>query len=136
MSQSYPGLEIYDKSKQEWIPIPFISDEALVINIGDCLSEWSQGMLKSTHHRVKDTFSNFENATNISRYSLAYFVSPSMDATMDWPTSSSNQKECDNSVDKNNKVLTYSQWRKNRIQRAMKLLKSSSQPQPTQATFR
>ena len=131
MSQSCPGLEIYDKSKQEWIPIPFISEEALVINIGDCLSEWSHGMLKSTHHRVNDTFMYSENAMNISRYSLAFFVSPSMDAIMDWPISSSNQQELDNFVNKNNKILTYSQWRKNRIQRAMKLLKSGSQSHST-----
>ncbi|KAL5376789.1 hypothetical protein DPSP01_010201 [Paraphaeosphaeria sporulosa] len=68
-----PGLEIL-KPDQTWAPVPVNPSPDLVtppilVNIGDLLSFWTNGMLKSTVHRV--TFSGREE-----RYSMAYFCHP------------------------------------------------------------
>ena len=63
-----PGLEILT-STQSWAPVPVIQGTVLV-NIGDLLSYWTNGLLKSTVHRVigpKDAQ---------TRYSIAYFCHP------------------------------------------------------------
>lgn len=48
----------------------------ILVNIGDLLSFWTNGMLKSTVHRV--TFSGGEE-----RYSMAYFCHPLDDARLE-----------------------------------------------------
>ncbi|KAF2439013.1 Clavaminate synthase-like protein [Karstenula rhodostoma CBS 690.94] len=68
-----PGLEIL-KPDQTWAAVPVHPSSDLVtppilVNIGDLLSFWTNGMLKSTVHRV--TFSGGEE-----RYSMAYFCHP------------------------------------------------------------
>ncbi|KAJ4355561.1 uncharacterized protein N0V89_003579 [Didymosphaeria variabile] len=67
-----PGLEIL-KPDQTWAPVPVnpasASNPPILVNIGDLLSFWTNGMLKSTVHRV--TFSGGEE-----RYSMAYFCHP------------------------------------------------------------
>lgn len=58
------GLQVMTQDDQ-WIDVP-IDPKALVVNIGDMLEAWSNGLLRSTPHRV----------LNLSpeRYSLPYFV--------------------------------------------------------------
>lgn len=68
-----PGLEIL-KPDQTWAavpvnPSPALATPPILVNIGDLLSFWTNGMLKSTVHRV--TFSGGEE-----RYSMAYFCHP------------------------------------------------------------
>ncbi|KAF9736597.1 hypothetical protein PMIN02_009197 [Paraphaeosphaeria minitans] len=68
-----PGLEIL-KPDQVWAPVPVnpspdLATPPILVNIGDLLSFWTNGMLKSTVHRV--TFSGGEE-----RYSMAYFCHP------------------------------------------------------------
>ncbi|PSN65989.1 Clavaminate synthase-like protein [Corynespora cassiicola Philippines] len=69
-----PGLEIL-KEDDSWAPVPVnphpdsLRDPPILVNIGDLLSFWTNGMLKSTVHRV--TFSGGEE-----RYSMAYFCHP------------------------------------------------------------
>ncbi|KAF2681585.1 Clavaminate synthase-like protein [Lentithecium fluviatile CBS 122367] len=69
-----PGLEILTTS-QTWVPVPVnpspstLPEPPILVNIGDLLSFWTNGMLKSTVHRV--TFCGGEE-----RYSMAYFCHP------------------------------------------------------------
>ncbi|XP_020086196.1 protein SRG1-like [Ananas comosus] len=65
-----PGLQI--KYKGEWIPVKPIPN-ALVINIGDSLEAWSNGMYESIEHRA---LTNKDSA----RMSLATFVNPDENA--------------------------------------------------------
>lgn len=72
-----PGLEIFDDST--WSPVevyppgtetdPF---PPILVNIGDVLSYWTNGLLKSTVHRVVFPARGNEG----DRYSIAYFCHP------------------------------------------------------------
>ncbi|KAJ4339851.1 hypothetical protein N0V95_007662 [Ascochyta clinopodiicola] len=70
-----PGLELLSPESRTWIPVPVnpspstLSSPPILVNIGDLLSFWTGGMLKSTVHRV--TFSG-----GAERYSMAYFCHP------------------------------------------------------------
>ncbi|KAF2009074.1 Clavaminate synthase-like protein [Aaosphaeria arxii CBS 175.79] len=70
-----PGLELLTTSSGTWKPVPVnpspttLSTPPILVNIGDLLSFWTGGMLKSTVHRV--TFSGGEE-----RHSMAYFCHP------------------------------------------------------------
>jgi isopenicillin N synthase-like dioxygenase len=76
-----PGLEIL-KDNGSWVDVPvgpsssILSTSPILVNIGDLLSFWTKGMLKSTVHRV--TFSGGEE-----RYSMAYFCHPLDDALLE-----------------------------------------------------
>ncbi|KAI5955262.1 hypothetical protein KGF54_001823 [Candida jiufengensis] len=72
------GLEIYTKN-QKWEKVPFIESSKsgkappIIVNIGDLLSYWTSGLLKSTIHRVK-----FDNdSLKEDRYSIVFFSHPS-----------------------------------------------------------
>lgn len=74
---SQPGLEIKSPSST-WAPVavypPGTEDDAvppIVVNIGDLLSYWTAGVLKSTMHRVCLPRKNKED-----RYSIAFFCHP------------------------------------------------------------
>lgn len=74
-----PGLQLL--TPRGWIDVPVNPDEndpnpPILVNIGDLLSFWTAGMLKSTVHRV--TFSGGEE-----RYSMAYFCHPLDDARLE-----------------------------------------------------
>ncbi|KAK0626414.1 2OG-Fe(II) oxygenase superfamily protein [Immersiella caudata] len=80
-----PGLEILLPSNK-WVPVPVSppgtgSDPAppILVNIGDLLSYWTNGLLRSTVHRV--VFNGGENSVKgetdtDARYSIAYFCHP------------------------------------------------------------
>lgn len=63
------GLQVMDQDNQ-WIDVP-VDPAVLVVNIGDMLEAWSNGLLRSTPHRV----------LNLSpeRFSLPYFVATNYD---------------------------------------------------------
>ncbi|MCJ1271091.1 hypothetical protein MMC22_010990 [Lobaria immixta] len=74
---SQPGLEIQTPSST-WAPVavypPGTEGDAvppIVVNIGDLLSYWTAGVLKSTMHRVCIPKKNRED-----RYSIAFFCHP------------------------------------------------------------
>ncbi|EDU48755.1 conserved hypothetical protein [Pyrenophora tritici-repentis Pt-1C-BFP] len=75
-----PGLELLTESG--WVPVPVNPDEEnlahppILVNIGDLLCYWTNGMLKSTVHRVA-----FEGGEE--RYSMAYFCHPLDEARLD-----------------------------------------------------
>ncbi|KAB2573174.1 UPF0676 protein [Lasiodiplodia theobromae] len=80
-----PGLEILTP-EGAWAPVPVnpTGDEAqppVLVNIGDLLSYWTDGLLKSTVHRV--VFPR-EDAGGVGddRYSIAYFCHPVDDAKL------------------------------------------------------
>ena len=81
------GLELQiDKNSEEWVKVPFVPSKyegmapPLVVNFGDMLSYWTNGILRSTNHRVK--FSPGETRTS-DRYSIVFFVHPDAETTLD-----------------------------------------------------
>ncbi|CAM9152239.1 unnamed protein product, partial [Ectocarpus fasciculatus] len=74
------GLEICSRGGV-WREIKPI-ENALIINVGDCLQYWTNGVLISTKHRVSTVRErNFSPA----RYSVAYFASPDHDTKLELP---------------------------------------------------
>ncbi|SCV05036.1 LANO_0G17084g1_1 [Lachancea nothofagi CBS 11611] len=79
--QDQQGLELQagESSEEDWVGVPFVKSRyagkapPLVVNFGDLLSYWTNGVLKSTLHRVK--FSPGETREH-DRYSIVFFVHP------------------------------------------------------------
>ncbi|GAM35800.1 hypothetical protein TCE0_017f04402 [Talaromyces pinophilus] len=94
-----PGLEILT-ADGEWAPVPVWPDAStrgqgkddfppILINIGDMLSFWTNGLLKSTIHRVvfplaerSSSTSSGENAKPQDRYSVVFFCHPLNDCNL------------------------------------------------------
>jgi isopenicillin N synthase-like dioxygenase len=87
-----PGLEILTPEKT-WAPVPIIPGNGsigtgdgmypfppILVNIGDLLSYWTDGLLKSTVHRVVFPLSEQQSENAQDRYTLVYFCHP-VDAT-------------------------------------------------------
>ncbi|OCK82339.1 putative oxidoreductase [Lepidopterella palustris CBS 459.81] len=77
---SQPGLEILTHDST-WAPVPVnpspstLATPPILVNIGDLLSYWTNGLLKSTVHRV--IFPKPEpGVESQDRYSIAYFCHP------------------------------------------------------------
>ncbi|KAH0547525.1 hypothetical protein FGG08_000250 [Glutinoglossum americanum] len=60
-------------------PIP----GTIVINAGDLLARWSNGMIRSTRHRVVEPVASPESGVYPARYSIAYFCNPNFDKFID-----------------------------------------------------
>ena len=81
-----PGLEIRPPDDDEkWLPVPVFPDgyddslPPILVNIGDLMTYWTEGLLRSTVHRVifpKDT------KASVDRYSIAFFCHPKDDAKL------------------------------------------------------
>jgi len=78
--RSQPGLEIFTPTST-WSPVPITPSGTeidplppILINIGDLLSYWTNGLLKSTVHRV--VFPQATRRGGQDRYSIAYFCHP------------------------------------------------------------
>ena len=65
------GLEIRNRDN-EWVAVPPI-EGTLVVNVGEVLKVWSDGVFSSTLHRVI-------NRSGRRRYSIPFFMYPSYDA--------------------------------------------------------
>ncbi|KAI9019255.1 hypothetical protein CLU79DRAFT_670496, partial [Phycomyces nitens] len=65
-----PGLEV-QASRTAWIAAPLV-DGAVLVNVGDLMEFWTNGLFKSTMHRV--TFLPEHN--HLDRYSIPFFVHP------------------------------------------------------------
>ncbi|KAI9497690.1 hypothetical protein BDB00DRAFT_803633 [Zychaea mexicana] len=70
------GLEV-QASRTEWISAPII-DDAILVNVGGVMEYWTNGLFKSTMHRV--CFMP-EHQTN-DRYSIACFGQPKRDVQL------------------------------------------------------
>ncbi len=70
------GLQVENKETGDWEDVPCV-ENSIVLNVADMFSRWSNGILKSTNHRVVNT-----DMTQ-SRYSMPYFVDPSRDVMIE-----------------------------------------------------
>jgi len=71
LTDDNPGLQIFLTETQEWIDVPPRPD-AFVVNLGDMLERWTNGLFRSTIHRV------VTNGT-AERYSIPCFYDPHFD---------------------------------------------------------
>ncbi|KAL1933369.1 hypothetical protein VTP01DRAFT_7459 [Rhizomucor pusillus] len=71
-----PGLEV-QASRTEWISAPII-EGSILVNVGRILEYWTNGLFKSTVHRVVFIPEHQE----MDRYSIACFNQPLRDATL------------------------------------------------------
>ncbi|KAG5918705.1 hypothetical protein E4U42_006766 [Claviceps africana] len=87
--RSQSGLEILapdknDGNNEKWAPVPVVPpgteqdpSPPILVNIGDLLSYWTNGLFRSTVHRVVFPDEGGEAASNaLPRYSIAYFCHP------------------------------------------------------------
>lgn len=72
---SNPGLEIYYKN--QWIPVPPPDKGLFIVNLGDTLERWTNGLFRSTLHRVVCK----ERAQE--RYSIPFFYQPNFDTAVE-----------------------------------------------------
>jgi len=102
------GLQVQTK-EGEWIDVPKV-EESFVVNVGDMLSRLTNGLLRSTPHRVI-------NKTGVERFSCPFFFDPHTNAVIQ-PLSGTGKpkflpinfgeflrKELEASYDKHKKVL-------------------------------
>jgi len=123
----------------EYITVPYVPG-SLVVNIGDCLQDWSQGRFPSALHRVVNLPQNIdeksitEESRNVgSRYSLAYFCAPNYDARMVWPPGRTADFAMAEGKDAGgvlpvliSPTTDYSTWRKQHIKKSMQQLKKNT----------
>ena len=69
------GLEVQNVAG-EWLQAPALP-EAFVVNLGDLMARWSNGLYNSNMHRVKN------NLSGTDRYSVPFFYSPRPDARIE-----------------------------------------------------
>jgi isopenicillin N synthase-like dioxygenase len=74
LTSTTPGLEILKPSGQ-WYIAPHIPG-ALIVNVADFLMRWTNGLYKSTVHRVV-------NRSNEARYSVPFFFSVNYDTVIE-----------------------------------------------------
>ena len=74
LQDSSPGLEVLDRYKDEWVPIP-PNPDAYVVNIGDILSKWTRNEYKSSLHRVV-------NKNPWDRYSIVFVFEGNLDCPL------------------------------------------------------
>ena len=70
------GLQVENRGTGEWEDVPIV-ENSIVLNVADLFSRWSNGILKSTNHRVINT-----DMTR-SRYSMPYFVDAGRDVMIE-----------------------------------------------------
>ncbi len=68
-SDSTGGLQLLSPQTGEWTDVPPLPG-AIIVNLGDLISFWTRGYLRSTLHRVTQVPSAKE------RYAVAYFCRP------------------------------------------------------------
>ncbi|BAE56759.1 hypothetical protein BDV35DRAFT_407350 [Aspergillus flavus] len=86
-NDSNGGLQVKNQEGQ-WVDAPPMRGHAIV-NVGDLLSRWFNGQLKSTQHRVvqppAETRETENGTTTVipSRYAIAWFGHPNRDAVVE-----------------------------------------------------
>lgn len=77
MGASADGLQVL-RHDGKWIPITALPDQ-LVVNVGDMLERLTNGVLKSTIHRVVNPS---KELMNTPRYSIPFFMHPRSDMSL------------------------------------------------------
>ncbi|EKG15388.1 Oxoglutarate/iron-dependent oxygenase [Macrophomina phaseolina MS6] len=70
------GLEVEDQSTSGVFHPICAASPAMIINVGDSLQRWTNGLLKSAYHRVTVPKSAANDAVIPARYSIAFFAKP------------------------------------------------------------
>ncbi|OQS06104.1 hypothetical protein THRCLA_01840 [Thraustotheca clavata] len=68
-----PGLQI--EKDGQWIDVPYV-ENAFIVNIGDLAERWTNGLFRSTRHRVVNT-------TGRERYSIPFFFEPNFNCIVE-----------------------------------------------------
>ena len=76
LAQADPGLVIYGERRQAWLEVPMMAN-ALVVNTGELLKQWSNDRFVSVKHFVPPRRGGDD------RYSVPFFFSPTADYTME-----------------------------------------------------
>jgi isopenicillin N synthase-like dioxygenase len=71
------GLEVKTLDNK-WIPAPY-HENTVLINVGDVMDIWTNGLLRSTPHRV---INPLDDRMLKSRYSTAFFFEPDLDVEL------------------------------------------------------
>ncbi|XXG99768.1 hypothetical protein Hte_006109 [Hypoxylon texense] len=110
------GLEVLESGAGSgtWAPVPVTppgtEDDAappILVNIGDLLSYWTNGLLRSTVHRVSFSTSPTPGESSTDpRYSIVYFCHPA-DATPLTPVPSARVAAADSSVNQDDSSNPY-----------------------------
>jgi isopenicillin N synthase-like dioxygenase len=108
VSSDRPGLEIEWSDRKTWVQAPY-GPNMFILNVADALSEWPglTKMFKSTKHRVMCPIRGKD------RISLAFFVAPHPSTKM-----------CNPYEANHDDAITYKKWRRKRIARALKALRT------------
>lgn len=72
------GLQVMNSADQ-WVDVE-PEPGAIIVNTGDLMERWSNGLFKSTVHRVVAPYTASKDLPE--RYSIAYFVKPNREATI------------------------------------------------------
>ena len=70
------GLQVENRETGEWVDAPIV-ENSVVLNVADLFSRWSNGILKSTNHRIINTDMTRQ------RYSMPYFVDAGRDVMIE-----------------------------------------------------
>jgi len=81
LQDSVGGLQVLNAADQ-WVDVR-PDPEAIIVNTGDLMERWTNGLFKATVHRVLDPVGTTSDARLCERYSMAYFVKPNRDATIE-----------------------------------------------------
>jgi isopenicillin N synthase-like dioxygenase len=108
------GLEAFYGG--QWLPVPYVKG-ALVVNIGTLLSEWTQGKLLATLHRVAGPASHKSHtpqeqllaASSRARTSMAFFCDPNEGVVRS--IQEHQTKNSSSSFQPQQSVMEYIQWR-------------------------
>ncbi|KAI0138832.1 hypothetical protein BJ166DRAFT_544075 [Pestalotiopsis sp. NC0098] len=100
------GLEVLAPDHKTWAPVPVVppgteDDPAppVLVNIGDLLSYWTNGLLRSTVHRVIFDGGSIAGETSKGpRYSIAFFCHPANDTKLE-PVPSARVRDFAGSLD-------------------------------------
>lgn len=75
------GLEIEDPVSKAFIPVQ-APHPTLLVNLGDAMERWSNGVLPAAYHRVVQPRAHSEFAAIPARYSIVHFAKPDRDASL------------------------------------------------------
>lgn len=88
------GLEVQDR-RGNFVPVTPVAN-SVVANLGDLLQRWSNGLLKSTVHRVVLPYGGNKSPITPQRNSIAFFSNPNLHQVIEV----SPRRRCRSSADK------------------------------------